>query len=231
MYSSVWNYSCGCKLDVPMQNFSLNIAFQVLISLLYSLIYCRPDSMSKKILWFLSLSILFFACENGNVDLDNGGDQPLNVTIDGMLYQLSPGGYENVALEQGLHNIVIRDANNKVLKESRFTVIHGGLLNISETDYYIWTDLYGDPGLRESKLKEDWVQIGKKKFFGDFIQLPNDELYIEKRWDYGLSDDFPSDLLGWEPTSEKYIIRSKLYRVDKLTEAYEALVEEAPPTP
>ena len=231
MYSSFWNYSCGCNLGFIVQNFQLNIAFQVIFSLIYSLIYRRPDSMSKKILWFLSLSIFFFACENGNIDLDNGGDKPLNVTIDGVLYNLSPGGYQSIELEQGLHNLVIRDANNEGIKETRFTVIHGGLLNVAGTDYYIWTDLYGDPGLREGKLKEDWVQIGKKKFFGDFILLPSDEMYIEKRWDYGLSDDFPSDLLGWEPKSEKYIIRSKLYRVDELVTAYEAMVKEAPPTP
>ncbi len=101
MYSSFWNYSCGCNLGFIVQNFQLNIAFQVIFSLIYSLIYRRPDSMSKKILWFLSLSIFFFACENGNIDLDNGGEEPLNVTIDGVLYNLGPGGYESIELEHG----------------------------------------------------------------------------------------------------------------------------------
>ena len=164
-------------------------------------------------------------CDQGNIDLDNSGDVPLFVTIDELEYKLAPGQYQQIKLEKGRHVIIIKDKEGKTLDEETFRVVTGGIINVAKANYLIWTDLYGDPKLRKQKLKEDWLDIGDQSFFGEFEQLPTDVFYIEKEWDYGLGEDFPDDLLGWEMGKEKYIIKRKLFRESELIKAYNSLVQ------
>jgi len=100
------------------------------------------------------------------------------------------------------------------------------LNNLAGAQYYIWTDLYGDPSLKEQKLNQVWTEIGDQTFFGEFYPLETDKLYIEKRWDYGLSEAFPEDLLGWKLSREKYLIKSKVFRTEDLVDAYNSLAKK-----
>ena len=172
--------------------------------------------------WFL---IAIPGCDQGNIDLDNSGDEPLTVIIDELQYDLAPGEYQRIKLEKGRHILTIVDKDGKTQEEETFRVVAGGLINVAKGNYLVWTDLYGDPNLRKEKLKEDWIDIGDQSFFGEFETLPTDEYYIEKKWDYGLSENFPDDLLGWEMGVEKYIIKRKLFREEELVKAYNSLVE------
>lgn len=175
---------------------------------------------------FLLVAVFLFACNEGNVDLDNAGNDTRLVQIDGVLFELEAKESKLIKLDRGLHSILIQDADGKTLQESNFQVDHGGLINLSESEYLIWTDLYGNKELRKTKLKEDWVEIGGQEFYGDFFRLPKDQIYVEKRWDYGLTEEFPEDLLGWQPTREKYIIKSKLFRKEGLIEVYRSMVQK-----
>lgn len=170
--------------------------------------------------------VLVVGCESeGNVDLDNSGDEVLEVVVDGQKYVMPKNSYRKIQLEKGMHTLIMKDAEGKVLEETRFMVSNGGLLNLSKSNYFIWKDLYGDASVREEKLSEEWIKIDKEEFFGDFTTLPTETIYTEKRWDYGLSEDFPSDLLGWEIDLRKnrYIIKSKLFRQNDLIQAYKSI--------
>ncbi len=179
--------------------------------------------------FFLFLfALVSFGCDEGNIDMDNDGEETFVVTLDDISYNMSPGDYQNLKLPSGSHRIIIKDENGKILEETSFNVEKGGLINLARTDYYIWTDLYGDPALKEQHLKEDWLKIGNQTYFGEFIKVEPESIYKEKSWDYGLSEDFPSDLLGWQLTKEKYILKSKIFRKDQLIAAYNALAKESP---
>ena len=174
----------------------------------------------------ISLSALLNTCGGGNIDLDNSGDTPYEVVIGNESYIMAPHSYKSIALESGPHTLIIKNEIGDVVADTLIQVIEGGLINIARADYYIWTDLYGDPSLKEDKLDEDWTEIGDQTFFGEFYPLESNKLYIEKRWDYGLQEAFPEDLLGWKLARDKYLIKSKVFRSQDLVDAYNSLAKK-----
>lgn len=185
--------------------------------------------MKHLIFPLLLLLLTASACTQANIDLDNAGDQALSITVDEITYPLKAGAYQKLQLEPGPHRVIVKDSNGKTLEEETFNVKEGGLLNVAREEYYIWTDLYGDPSMKEEHLKEDWLKIGNQSYFGEFTVVEPENIYIEKRWDYDLDEDFPNDLLGWQFTEDKYIIKSKLFREQQLIEAYNKLAQPATP--
>lgn len=173
---------------------------------------------------FTWLSLL--ACNQGNIEMDNAGEQPLRVVIDELAYQMPAGSFKRVELEAGRHTVTIENTEGKILDEGEFTVVEGGLLNLARTPYYIWVDLYGEASLREDKLKETWIEIGNESFFGEFEKISPENLYVERRWDFGLDEEFPDDLYGWKITQDKWLIRRKLFREQGLIDAYKDMVKQ-----
>ncbi|MEM7368244.1 MAG: hypothetical protein AAF587_06545 [Bacteroidota bacterium] len=165
-------------------------------------------------------------CNQGNIDMDNSSDQDLIVNIDELSYNMKAGQYTRIQLDKGVHKLVLQDEEGKVLEEESFRVYEGGLLNLGKNNYLIWVDLYGDPELRKSKLEEDWLDIEGDSYFGQFERLDPSKIYVERKWDYGLDDAFPDDLLGWQMTQERWIIKRKLFRESEFIEAYKSLVKE-----
>ena len=139
---------------------------------------------------FLLVSLSLFSCEQGNVELDNAGDQTLKVVVDELLYMMPAGGFERIELKPGLHSLIVQDASGQVMYDTTFQVVEGGLINLAQVSYYIWVDLYGDATLRETQLNEDWISIGNESFFGQFEEVAPGPYYIERRWDFGLDEDF-----------------------------------------
>ena len=178
------------------------------------------------IVTLLSLSSLLSTCGGGNVDIDNSGEIPLEVIIGNETHHMPPNTIKSIDLERGNYSIVVRDTEGQILSDTLFQVMEGGLINLAQGEYYIWTDLYGDPALKEDKLDEDWTEIGDQTFFGEFYPLESSKLYIEKRWDYGLQENFPEDLLGWKLAQEKYLIKSKVFRSEDLVNAYTNLAKK-----
>ena len=177
------------------------------------------------LLLFLS-ALAWVGCNQGNIDLDNASDQDLIVQIDELTIEMQKGTYKQIQLDNGMHKLSLQDASGKVLEETSFKVYEGGLLNLGKTNYLIWVDLYGDPELRKTQLDEDWMDIGNQSFFGQFERLDPSKIYVEKKWDYGLDEAFPDDLLGWQMTQERWIIKRKLFRQTEFVDAYNALVKE-----
>ncbi|TAE55300.1 MAG: hypothetical protein EAZ89_05745 [Bacteroidetes bacterium] len=171
----------------------------------------------------LLLMLVFSACSQGNVDLDNAGSSTLHATVDELKYILPPRTYLRIKLEKGPHTLVVNDSSGKTLEQTTFRIEEGGLLNLAKANYIIWTDLYGDPALRPQKLKEDWLEIGKNTYFGEFERLDPSLLYVEQKWDYPLTEPFPDDLLGWEISKEKWIVKRKLFREPDLVAAYKSI--------
>ena len=171
------------------------------------------------------LLLLAVGCQTGNVELDNGGDAILQVTVDELTYRMGPADYRQIRLEAGVHSIIIQDVDGKTLEEGTFEVIEGGLINVAKSTYYIWVDLYGDAAQRKAQLNEQWLDIGNESFYGEFEVIEPDRLYVEKKWDYGLSDDFPDDVYGWKMTDQKWVIKRKLFREAELLNAYKEMVK------
>jgi hypothetical protein len=182
--------------------------------------------LNLSFLLLAGLSLLGLGCSKGNVDLDNGGSQTLSVVIDQVSYVLPPRTGQLIELAPGPHTLEIRDSSGKTMDQTSFRIAEGGLINAARSPYIIWTDLYGDPALRATKLREEWIEIGKNSYFGEFERLDPEQYYVEKKWDYGLTEPFPDDLLGWEVTRDKWIVKKKLFREPDMVAAYQSIAKK-----
>ena len=72
---------------------------------------------------FLLVSLSLFSCEQGNVELDNAGDQTLKVVVDELLYMMPAGGFERIELKPGLHSLIVQDASGQVMYDTTFQVV------------------------------------------------------------------------------------------------------------
>jgi hypothetical protein len=182
--------------------------------------------MKKSIAWLLTLFITpWLGCNQGNVEMDNAGEVPLKVTIDKLPYQVPAQSTKQIQLEEGMHEVLVQNLQGDLLRDTTFKVRQGGLLNVGQTIYYIWADLYGDPSLRQQHLQEKWINIGNESFYGEFEKVSASQLYVERRWDYDLEEGFPDDLYGWKMTQEKWIVKRKLFRRQQLIEAYKKMIQ------
>ncbi|MEM6263731.1 MAG: hypothetical protein AAGI38_14555 [Bacteroidota bacterium] len=162
---------------------------------------------------FLSILLLLTGCDPGNVDLDNAGAERLLVTISNVPYDMPPASYKRIQLDPGFHGLIIRNAEGEVIKDTTIEVGIGGLLNVANSNYIIWRDLYGNPELKATLLDEQTIEVGEQVFVGDFTSIPTNQVYVEQVWDYCLNDDFGELITAWEPNKdERYRVKSKLYR-------------------
>jgi hypothetical protein len=182
----------------------------------------------KRSLWLLFpfAWLLLLGCDQGNIEMDNAGEEDLRVVIDELAYSMPAGSFQRIDLESGLHTLTIKGEDGKILDEQTFSVVEGGLLNLAKSTYYIWVDLYGEASLRDEVLSETWIEIGNESFFGEFERVPAEKLYVERKWDFGLEEPFPDDLYGWKITQDKWIIRRKLFREQELIQAYKDMVQQ-----
>jgi len=180
----------------------------------------------KKIKLLLSLFavLCLIACNEGNVDLDNAGEDALKVTVDGQLYLLKGGERQLLSLDPGLHSIKIEDIANELLLDSTFQVFEGGLLNVARGEYLIWTDVFSPEStlaFRKQALNTQQLKIDRKVYDLDYEMLPQNRIYTEKKWDYGLTEDFPKKVYGWEiDKGKKYMIKKKLVRFNEFEKIY-----------
>ncbi|MCI4671534.1 MAG: hypothetical protein MRZ79_25550 [Bacteroidia bacterium] len=181
----------------------------------------------QKFILLFAIALFTISCEEGNIDLDNGGEEELYVQIDEIKYHMPAGSYKNITLEKGLHSISIEDASGKVLDASRFDVEKGGLLNLGKTNYIVWTELYGSSQFRKDKLKLAYFEVetidGPQKIWGEFERLDAEKLYMETRWDHGLNEDFKEQLWRLDLIQDKYVIVRKVFREAQLFEEYKQL--------
>ncbi|WNJ18489.1 hypothetical protein [Pontibacter sp. G13] len=174
----------------------------------------------------LMAGFALMGCNDGNVDLDNFGDQTLEVKIDELAYKMPPKSYKRIDLAPGsIHTIVVTDESGEVIKDQNFKVDKGGLLNVGGSRYVIWTELYGDESLREKHLKEVPLEVDNMIYHGDFEEVDPELIYLESRWDLGLDESFPTQVMDLQFQKEKWMTKRKLYRVADLVEEYQSQIQ------
>ena len=102
---------------------------------------------------------------------------------------LSAGQYLKVDLEKGKNKIQVFDQNKRKLYDSAFTVNKlRGLLNITNSDYYINNQYYGY-GLNKDSLiaSKPGIEIDKKQYLGDVKKV--NRLYTEDFY-YNLDEEY-----------------------------------------
>jgi len=208
------------------------------------LIYCYlyTQNMRQKYLVYTLLgcvSACFWACsEKKNVYLDNASAVSIEADIDGIRYNITGGESRAIALNAGVHKISAKSLDGKWQKDTTFQVSKGGIVNLNQGKYAVWRELYGEDSLRTKKLKVEWVNFGQTPLLGDFTRYDSSLIFIEKAWDYDLTESFPDEKLGFSvPTKERFIIKAKVYREMDLINEYTGMAKtqgnttKTPPPP
>ncbi len=168
-----------------------------------------------RLILIIGLVMSLYGCSRGNLYIDNAGIAMRKFEIDGQTFALEPNGAMIMQSKKGIHKLKIMDENQNVLKDTVFTLNKGGLINLNKGKYIIWKDLYGDEIYRKEKLSSKTIEYQNWVFTGDFTELDSSQYYTEKNWDFDLDQPFPKDKVGWTlPKGEKYIIQSKIYRLE-----------------
>lgn len=174
------------------------------------------------LVWLLSLA----ACKDGgNVELDNAGKIPLTAVIDGQSYVLAGGARQRIELESGSHSLKVSGAGLKQERDTSFVLDEGGLINLAGARYIVWRDLFTPHSkaelLRDSLLQLKELRANKQIFMLDYDTLAPRQLFVERNWDYGLDEDFPTQInrLSLNP-DKRYQVLSKLLRRDEFAAYY-----------
>lgn len=188
--------------------------------------------MTTKFIFFVSIALFLFACSKPNVYIDNAGKEAKKVSVDGgNIFVIEPGGAVLMSLGKGAHKIWIKDNQEKMLKDTFFSLQKGGIVNISKSRYVRWRDLYGDEKFKDGKLENKKMRYQKWVFTGDILEYDSNALFVEKDWSYELDETFPQEATGYSfpciklfgysfPCKEKYIISSKIYRIDDFAKEF-----------
>lgn len=172
--------------------------------------------MIYKFEFLVSIAVFLLACSKPNVYIDNAGKEARKVSIDGgTTFMIEPGGAVLMSLGKGAHKIWIKDGQEKMLKDTIFSLNKGGIINTSRSVYVRWRDLYGDEKYKDGKLENKKMRYKNWIFTGDFVVYDSNALFIEKDWSYELDAPFPQEAIGFGlPSKGKYLISSKIYRID-----------------
>ena len=169
-------------------------------------------------------SFLTSCSPEGNVYIDNGGEETMTVVVDNIRHDLQPGQRVLVQLEPGPHRVTVAGPDGKIRSEENIQVVEGGLINAAGAEFLIWKEVFAPQSsleFRKTLLKPEKLKIDKLVYEVEYTMLPQDQLYIEKIWDLGLEESFPKTVHGWELEAEKqYMFKTLLVRKSDFPEVY-----------
>lgn len=128
---------------------------------------------------------------------------------------ITSGQYIKVDLNRGEKNsIKVFDDQKKLLYDSAFNVTqYRGLLNITNSDYYIHRQFYGYVPNKDSLLMSGSFEIDGQRFPGHVIH--HKKLYIEDFY-YNLDEDYDKVIKN----IDKLESRTKIYRKQDFLDFY-----------
>jgi hypothetical protein len=181
--------------------------------------------MVRILFLLITVALLLSACgPEGNVYIDNGGDEPLTVMLDQDRYDLQPGQRTLIKVEPGQHQIRVAGEDGKFTRDTTVQIENGGLINPAGAEYLAWKEVFAPNStleLRKKLLKPKKLRIDNFVYEIEYYALPKEQLYTERFWSYGLDETFPKTVRGWEfDADEQYKFKSLLVRKSDFAKVY-----------
>lgn len=180
------------------------------------------SSMKNLFLFILvcGLSMSFAPPKKIKLELDNPLSEKLLVCIDTDSFWVEANTVKQVALNKGKHTFTTAYAKDKkTFHAGYFDTPNDGLLNITQSTYVVWKDIYMAVEKEEyyENITETEVVIDGKKFFGDITVYGPTAMFIPKEWDYDILTPFPQDVnLG----SKDFVVVKKIFRKKEFIKEY-----------
>lgn len=176
--------------------------------------------MVRNIIYILSFVILLVSCSH-EVVIDNPTKEDLKVKIDGKELLLKASSLQKVKLPKGVNQITSTTTAGDTLFNEEVDISDNGLLNITNTSYVVWKDIFcEDDDYEEYKTKlnlKDTVMVDGLEFIEIDLEL-YDNAFIPKTWEIDLGNEMPETIEIED--SEQYKILSKIYRATELKKAF-----------
>lgn len=147
--------------------------------------------MIKRLATLLLAATALSGCSNPSqqFQIDNPGDSPLTVRIDGQELPVAAHGSRPVELKPGEHKL-----HTDRLGDVRFIVYargKGGLINPTLAEYVIAHQVYvtGEDKLKNFGALKSQIDLGGVTFEGPFQKTHS--LFIDQDWSFGVHEPFP----------------------------------------
>lgn len=121
----------------------------------------------------------------------NPTTESLQIKIDDQKYSIAPEQITEIQLTPGEHKLNF-DYKGKTVDTTFSVKYYNGVLNPTQSDYYIFVRPYGAARNRDSLFTSQTITIDKKVYYGN-IKHVND-LYIQGYY-YNLDQDYPKFFL------------------------------------
>ena len=172
----------------------------------------------NRIILIAWMALLLAGCGGGNVILDNPRSETVTFEIGGGdSHEVEAGGRTSISLDPGSHSVQVK-LGDSILADTSFKLKEGGIIHSAGSKYVIWKDLYGVQTNRASLLSESWAELDSVRVYGDFTIYEPAWVFIEKNWDYGLDEEFPTSKTMY--VTEDFQIESKVFRSKELIKYY-----------
>jgi len=176
--------------------------------------------MIQKSIYTIIITLLLSACTN-KITVDNPTVKEVKVTIGNKTISLLGKSTQDITLKSGQYMVSAINSDGDTLMFEHIDINEEGLLNITKSNYYLWTDLFCEEE-RFNQYKEklnlkDTVKIENFEFIDiDLVTL--NQVFIPKQWDFSISEDFPDKMEVEDDVGFKVV--SKLYYLQGLKEAF-----------
>lgn len=170
------------------------------------------------------LACLLPACrERALVGIDNPTDERIRIQLDGESTEILPQQLIWSELTLGEHTLVVQDSNRNERLNKKFILTGPGLVRTSPAGYVLCRKVYAGDNLAKEKigaqLPDNEVVIHGQRFEGPYDLVKDDNIFLEKSWDYYPTENFPARLAA--PHTDTFMIRTKLFREDDFLGEYD----------
>lgn len=176
--------------------------------------------MIKNIVIVWALLILIASCSQ-EVLVDNPSKNDIELTVKGKQITVKANSIQKIKVDKGVNDVLSISSQGDTLLAVNVIVDGEGILNVTQTTYAVWKDVFCEEEDYESfknKLNlKDTVELNGLEFVDIDLEIVN-EPFIAKTWDIGLEKEMPETIeIG---DQEKFKIVSKIYRENDLKKVF-----------
>lgn len=182
--------------------------------------------MAKFLFSLLIISILLFGCEtekNVEIVVDNPSELDFSFSLKEEAYTVSALSKTTLKLKEGVYFLWIQNEIGDTLLNDSIYIFSNGLLNPTKSTYVVWNDLYLEnfdeyEQIARSALNiQDSIFINDKEYNDVDFDVYENQVFIEKTWDFGVFEDWPEEI---DLYSKSTVKKSKIYRLADLEEEW-----------
>lgn len=182
--------------------------------------------MPKYIFLIVACHAILLSCNTKKgfeITIDNPTELDFSFSFNENKYSVNAMNELVLELTAGVHYFFIQNEIGDTLLNDSIVILNTGLLNPTKSTYVVWNYLYlenfenYDKRAQEILNIRDSISIDDKEYNDVDFDVYENQVFIEKSWDFGVFEDWPEEI---DLYSQSEIKKSKIYRLADLEEEW-----------